>query len=529
MSAPAPLSGRFRRLFWSLGGASLVMAMVGCAAPGSGTGGTSGEPHKGGTLVFARSQEPASLNPVQAADNGSIFDDPQIFDTLVEWASNGTDPTPGLATSWNVSSDGLSYTFHLRQAKFSNGDAVTADDVKFSLDRAADQKLDDNFGFAFVNVKSVSVVDSSTVRVDMNVTDAAFIGSLTLTAASITPKKIVQSLGEDGFATHPIGSGPFMLKSWTRGEKLELVRNPNYWRSGQPYLDGLTFLMIADDNTRMLKVESGEAQIGEAVPVSQVDRLNQVKGLKVLNERSVSIWTIILNQKVPQLADVKVRQALNYATPKDTINKVTAGGLGMIANSMMPPLRFWDKSVPPYPYDLNKAKQLMGQSSAPNGFTLDFVIQAGDTMESQLATIIQTEWAKIGVKTNIQVVDRATRIKRTIDQNYGALSRPATALSSDVLDDSELATILLDGSGSWKSMYTSYNSSEAIRLIHEAATTVDDSKRRQLYSQLQKIAMADAPMVPLLFIPTLTVINTKVHGFSTLPVGWWNMQDVWLG
>jgi peptide/nickel transport system substrate-binding protein len=505
---------------------ALVIAVAGCGSSTSAT--TATQPHKGGILKFARLDEPGSLNPIQAADNGAFYDDPQIFDTLVEMAPNGVDLVPGLATSWTVSADGMTYTFHLRQAKFSNGSPVTAQDVKFSLDRAFDQKLDATYGFAYPNVKDSNVVDASTVSVDMTAPDASFLGSMTLSAAMIVPQSVVESEGEDGFATQPIGSGPFMLKSWVRGSELDLVRNPNYWKPGLPYLDGIDFVTTADDNTRMLKVQSGEAQIGDNVPVSQVSQLNQIAGLKVLNERALAIWTIILNENIPQLADVKVRQALNYATPKDTINKVTADGLGTIANSMTPQTRFWDKSVPPYPYDINKAKELMSQSSAPNGFTLNFVIQAGDSMESQLATIIQSEWAKIGVTTNIQVVDHATRIKDTIAQNYGALSRPATALNSDFLDDSELATILLDGTSSWKSMYTGYNSTQIEQLIHQAATSTDDNQRRQLYSQIQKMGMADAPMVPLLYMPYLTVVSSKVQGFKTLPSGWWILANVWL-
>jgi peptide/nickel transport system substrate-binding protein len=484
------------------------------------------QPASGGTLVMARQQEPTTLNPIVSDNNGSIFVQMQIFEGLVEQVPTTLEPQAAIAESWEISPDGLTYTFHLRQTTFSNGDPITAEDVKFSLDRLFDPKIDASMGFLFGNVKGVTAVDASTVRVEMKIVDPALLSELTLPNAVIVPQKVMQALGEDGFGENPVGSGPFMLKSWARGQKVELVRNPHYWRSGQPYLDGITFLAIPDDNARLLKVQSGEAQIGDNTPVSQVSRLNGVAGLKVLEEPSMSTWQVALNNTLKPLDDKLVRQALNYATPKQVINDVVYAGTATIANSMIPILRFWDKSVPPYPYDVEKAKQLMAQSSAPNGFSIPFVIQSGDVMESQLATILQTEWAKIGVKLEIQSVDRATRLKRSAELDYGALTKPSTAQSSDITDDSEYASICFDGPSEWRGQHTGYNSAEATRLTHEAATTADSAKRAGLYSQLQKLTMDDAMMVPLLFAPQLTVVSDSVNGFATLPTGWWLLREV---
>jgi peptide/nickel transport system substrate-binding protein len=490
---------------------------------------TSPQPITGGTLVMARQQEPDTLNPIVSDNNGSIFTTEQIFEGLVETVPGTLEPQPALASSWDISADGLTYTFHLRQAKFSNGDPVTADDVTYSISRLIDTKIDPNFSFLFTNVKSVTTVDASTVQIVETVLDPALLSDLTLPSAVIVPQKVMKALGEDGFGQNPVGSGPFMLKSWVKGQSVELVRNPNYWRTGQPYLDGITFLAIPDDNARLLKVQSGGAQIGDNVPASQVARLNAVSGLRVLSEPSMSTWEILLNNKTTPLNDKLVRQALNYATPKDVINELVYGGTATIANSMTVQTRFWDKSVAPYPYDIAKAQQLMAQSSSPNGFSGTFEIQAGDVQEAQVATILQGEWAKIGVSFQIKTIDRTTRLADMRAGTYTIQLRPSTAWSSDITDDSEFADIYFNGNNTaWYGQHSWYNSPAATQLAAQAAATVDSTKRQQLYSQLQTLTMGDAPFVPILFAPYLTVVSSSVQGFSTLPTGWWLLREVWL-
>jgi peptide/nickel transport system substrate-binding protein len=482
---------------------------------------------KGGTLIMARQQEPTTLDPIVSDNNGSLFITQNMFEGLYETVPGTLEPAPALAESYEISADGLSYTFHLRQAKFSNGDPITADDVKFSLDRSFNPDTDPVMGFLFETVASVTAVDPSTVKVTTKVVDPAFLSKLTVPNAVIVPMKAVQA-DATAFAENPVSSGPFMLKSWTRGQSLELVRNPNYWRTDQPYLDAITFNLVADDNARILRVQSGEAQLGDNIPLSQVSRLDGVQGLKVLKEPSMSIWQVLLNNSLKPLDDIKVRQALNYATPKDVINKLILGDTGTIANSQIPRLRFWDANIKPYAYDIEKAKQLIAESSVPGGFTLPLVMQSGDTMLTQLATILQQEWAKIGVKVDIQSVDRPTRLKRASEGDYGALIRPSTAQSSDITDDSEYAAIYFDTATDWKGNNSRYKNDQANQLQKEAGTTVDPAKRQQLYSQLQQVTMDDPCCVPMVYAQQLTVVSDKVQGFSTLPTGWWLLREVWL-
>ena len=227
------------------------------------------------------------------------------------------------------------HTFHLKSEKWSNGDPVTADDVKFSIDRFADQDLDQTAGFLAVNVKDVVIVDPSTIRIEMKQVDASILTALTLMEARSCPRKSsrrwVNKFGED-----PVGSGPFMVKSWTPGQP-RAVKNPYYHNGdGRSYLDGVTFQFVKDDNARILMAQSNQAQVIEAVPISDAATIKGLQGWTLDNDAILAQDNVWLNNSWKDasgnniLGDKSIRQALNYATPKDDINNVVFNGLALI-------------------------------------------------------------------------------------------------------------------------------------------------------------------------------------------------------
>jgi peptide/nickel transport system substrate-binding protein len=488
----------------------------------------------GGTLVMARDKEPDSLNPMRSASgNGAIFAAMQIYERLIEQSPASKDPVPGLATSWEAAADGLSYTFHLRPSTFSDGTPVTAEDVKFSLDRFRDEDVNLTAGFLAANIKDVVIVDPSTVRIDMQQVDGSVLAALTLMEASILPQKAVTDLGEDQFGQAPVGSGPFMVKSWAPGQTLELARNPHYAVDGKPYLDGVIFQYVKDDNARILKAQSGEAQVVQSIPISQAATIENLPGYTLQSEPLLAQDNVWLNHSwdnngAKTLGDKLVRQALNYATSKEDINNLVFGGLATISNTGTTVTQFWDPSIPPYPYDVDKAKELLSQSSSPNGFELPMVILAGDGVAQQTAELIQSEWADIGVVVDIQPLDEAVLSNRFNALDYAALITSATTVTSDTPDDSELASIMYDWGTDWKSFFSDYKSEAASKLVHDAVATTDLDQRRALYSELQKLTLDDAISVPLVIAPSVTAVSNDVQGFKTLPAGWWLLQDVCL-
>src|SRR5919106_5242677 len=215
------------------GGALLVLPNVLAACDTDDEGGS--DKSRGGTLTIAREQEPLSFDPVAVTDNGSIFVILTIFDQLVRINAESDKVEPALAESWDVSSDQLTYRFQLRDAQFSDGSDVTAEDVVFSLNRAFSPKTS-SYSFLFPTVDEVRARGKSTVEIRVSKPTVPLIDSLALFTASITPKRLVER-DEEAFGRNPVGSGPFTLATFEKGRQTLLARNENYWQEGKPFLD----------------------------------------------------------------------------------------------------------------------------------------------------------------------------------------------------------------------------------------------------------------------------------------------------
>ncbi len=513
----------------------LVSALLAaCGSSSSSSGSTSsaseaGTPVQGGVLKFARAEDAdVGLNPINAPSNGSIFIITQIFDQLVEMGQ-GSEVEPGLASSWEKSADGLNWTFHLREASFSNGEPVTAEDVKFSIERFANPKINVSYPALGEAIKDVQVVDPHTAIIHLKHVNGALLDDVAMFASSIEPKKVVEKIGDKAFSEHPVGSGPFMLTEYVRGQKTVLARNPHYWRAGQPLLDGVVFEYVPDANTRVLKLRSGETDVAAAIPYNQVASLNGTEGISVEVAKALSWQSIFLNTTKPPLGDVKVRQALNYATPKEEILKTVLYGNAQIANSMIPPLKYWDASVKAYPFDLEKAKTLMSESSGSKGFKLELLIPSGDPVEQQIAEVLKAEWAKIGV--NVDIVQREVgALESGWFEGKGGMAATfeGGTLSSDTLSDDEIAGLTLNPEAGLHSLGTYYNNPKVNKLLAEAGSTLSEEQRAKDFAEVQQIAMEDAPAVPLFFTKSVTGVRSNVKDFQTYPIGWWPLRQVWL-
>jgi peptide/nickel transport system substrate-binding protein len=486
----------------------------------SGGTGTGQQPaSRGGTLRFAVNHEPLTLDPQRTTENGSGWTMYSLFDQLVEYMPGSPDPKPGLAESWTQSPDGLHYSFKLRDAKFSNGQPVTAADVKFSLQRFTTST---QCGTSYaLPIKAIRVVDPHTIGIDLKAPKPGLLYYLGASCASVVPKATLQALGEKKFAKHPVGSGPFMLKRWLHGQELDLVRNPNYWQAGAPYLDGVRFLYIVDDSARILKLRSGGADIAGPIPFSQIDAVDAQNGSQVQTNPFTGLEELFFNVTKKPLDEKAVREALSYATPKDAIDKVVFAAKADLANSQIPRTKYWDKAVPAYSYDTAKAKALLAKSSVPKGFDLT-VLTTKDSASTQLATILQPAWARIGVKLHQQLVDPATLYDRFGKRNYEAVLPPVGDVTADLPIDDQFVGLWLGTFKDW----TGYSDREVTKLGNSALKTVDDGPRRTMFEQVQRHMMDDAPALPIVFLPSVYGVADGVRGFTPLIGGWWRLERV---
>jgi peptide/nickel transport system substrate-binding protein len=497
------------------------------ASTASGASASTGDPVHGGTLTIARSYDPQSLNPLTCAcDNGSLQVMVEVFDTLVSYATPDASatPVPDLATSWTVSPDGRTYTFKLRAASFSNGQPVTAQDVKYSLTRASSPVS--AYGGLYP-ISSIATPDSHTVVLALKTPAPGLIYALGFPAASIVPEALVKREGDAAFSQHPVGSGPFVMARWLHGQELDLAPNPHYWQTGLPYLSAVRMLYVPNDNTRILNIRTGAVDIADEIPFSQVKTLED-EGIRVLVQPSSAIDTVILNNSYAPLGNLAVRQALAYATPVQAIAKSVFAGLAPTMNTVMPKLKYWNPAVRPYPYDLARARALLAGSPYPHGFALTLSVDGSDTPSLQTAQIVQAAWAQIGVKVKIQEYDYGTVQSRWAAGEYQSTLLVPDADTSDLPVDDEYAHGLFDNYAADKNLYSYYQNPVAQKLAVVGLTANDEAVRRAAFEKLQAVTMAAAPSIPLVWAPFRAAVAANVQGFSYVLVGWYPLQKVWL-
>jgi peptide/nickel transport system substrate-binding protein len=548
-----PNRGRPRRLIYAGALLGVTAAMAGCggtsgSASGSGsanassgssstplTGNTqsaacTGTPVRGGSLTYARQLGPATLNPFAPTNSqGDIFADSIIYQPLVQPdPKGGSKLVGGVADKWSVSKDGKTLIFHIRStAKFSNGTPVTAQDVKFTLDKFADPKWNLASVLA-AGYKSADIINSSTVKVHLSQPTPGILWNMAIFDAYIVPAKLVQSEGKTAFFNHPVGSGPFMVQSWQRGSSITFARNPYYWEQGLPYLNKVTYDYAQDDNSRILELESGRAQMADGIPFSQVSQIKATSSL-ALQTAKVPYWLgLWMNHQRPQYRDLDVRQAMQYALNKDLINSKIYAGLGTIPNSILPQL-IGDASssqVKPYPYDLAKAKQLMAKSKFPHGFSTTLQYPAGYATYSTLALILQAEWAQIGIKVTLRSVDQTAESSSYMAGNYD-LTFPYAQFSSDVPIPDEYAAFvaLPDGDHSFFSWWTD----PAIAgMVTKYLHTEDQATRTQMWPQIQQAMLTQTPVINILDLPFVNAHRTNVCGTYLNALGADSLQYTWI-
>ena len=485
-------------------------------------------PRRGGTLVFAWIYPPVPQMDPQLPTNATVGDVDAfllIYDQLTNIIPHTLKNGPGLAESWEATQGGRVYTFHLRDAEFSNGDKVTAKDVKFSFERFANPKINSQYGFLSA-IDRVQALDNKTVRITLKYIQAMFPDVVGHGAASIVPQRVVEARGKK-FAQQPVGSGAFMFDSKRPGASITFKRNPNYWKTGKPYLDGLRFDYVPDGTARVLRVTSGQAHAAY-VPYALIDQYRSHPGTRLQFERTTNVIFVVPNIKQHPYGDRNVRLALNYATPREAINKAVFKGTARLANSVIGQLQYWDPSVPAIPYDLNKAKQYLKKSAVPSGFQTTLLIDGTDSDSKQIGTILQNAWSQIGIHAKIEQSDLNTMLTRGYKFDYEILFLPPDYSSSDVGADDELAEFFYDPLAVNFGLYA-YKDPKATALTNKATHTLNENVRKRTFTELQRYTtQVNPPIVPIAFGPGRTLVSSKVNGLVTLLNYSYRMENVWL-
>jgi peptide/nickel transport system substrate-binding protein len=480
-------------------------------------------PKRGGKLVMARNGDVVSFEPVVPSDNMSIWAKLLIFQMLVRTNPAGDGVVPDLADKWEISSDKRTYTFHIRDnSKFSDGSPVTAEDVMFSIDRSMNDK-DSPWNTLYPKL-TMEAPEPQTVVFKLEQDYAPFMAVASLHGGCVVPKAYFNKLGVKAFGEKPMGSGPFMMTEWKKGQSITFDRNPHFWDPTRPYLDQVVLSVITDDNTRMLQVESGAIDIATFVPFSQIARMKRASGIDVQVSPYDRVDWFQFNEKLPLFQDAKIRQAMNYAVDKQAIIKSVLFGFGEVPSSFLPKMFMADLAQAPYAHDLAKAKQLMAESTQPNGFDAVLKIDAGDAVVSQVAQIVQQMVLPLKIKLTIQSIEPDTLFSQQQNADYQI---SWGYMTSDILDPSELVAFAVQSDGGSNSVYTWYKNPEVDKLAHDGLGELDPDKRTAIYKHMQQLVFADAPLLWLYWTPAITALRQDVHGFRVLPTGNYWLEDVW--
>jgi peptide/nickel transport system substrate-binding protein len=489
---------------------------------------------RGGKMIYARYADSLFLDPVLNDANVDIWVLTNLYDTLLAPTSDGAGVTPALATKWDYSPDGKTLTLTLRpDVKFSNGTPLTAEDVKWSLDRARDPKAGE-WNSTLAAVDTIDAKDS-TVVLKLKHADPVLLAALATFNSAILPKAAFEATpgatAEEkakAFAEHPIGTGPFILDSWKRGEEMKLKRNPYYWKLAEdgkplPYLDELDFPVIPDDSTRLLKLKAGEVDGAEFIPYARVQELKNDSNLRMelWPSTRVRYLTLFNGEKYKDgsanpISNPKVRQALNYAINKQAIIQITTLNLGKPMTSYMSsatPLYSGGPEL--YPYDIAKAKALLKEAGYPNGFEFSCLSLSGNGDDQSDLTAAQQMWAQIGVKLKIEPVDNATRTAKYRAEDYQCRT---AAWTDDIADASEI-TSYFAYYPNIHSLHSQFEDKQIDALFEKSQEETDTKARAAEYKEIQERYNAAAPIVYLYQTPYPVAFRTNAKGFVQIPLG----------
>jgi peptide/nickel transport system substrate-binding protein len=473
----------------------------------------------------------ANLDPHFTVEGGSYTVGFMVYETLVrnkvvDGKITG-EMEPYLAKSWDISPDGLDWTFQLRDdVHFSDGSKLDAAAVKFSFDRLI--KLNSGaYASFFGPLKSAEVVDPLTVRLTLSEPYVPFLSVLATYGGGIVNPKVIDNekagdLAADYLAANMAGSGPYVLKEWTRGQQLVLEADPKYW-GAKPTLQQIIFRSIPEESAIRLALTRGDVDLSlTELPTDMLAALETEPGVGVVSAPVFQYNFGYMNITHAPFDKVKVRQAINYAIDRDAMIQQLMGGHAQPVIGTIPPgLLGHDDTVFHYTRDVAKAKQLLAEAGLPNGFSTNIVyadLPAGDAIPQT----VQSNLAEIGIKVDLQKVAGPTRRERIANKDFDMSIGGWTANYSD---PNMFMTPLFDSKSQGLPGNRSYYSNPQVdELVRKAKATIDADERTKLYRQAQDVIMEDAPYFFLFQADYRLAVRKNVLGLALNPSNVFNMR-----
>ncbi|MBF8792142.1 ABC transporter substrate-binding protein [Pseudomonas monteilii] len=494
-------------------------------------------------LVFCSEGSPAGFDTAQytsATDNDAAE---PIYNRLVEFERGGTAVQPALATRWEVSEDGLRYTFHLREGvKFHGNKAFTpsrdfnADDVLFTFNRMLDKNHPFRTAYPtefpyFIsmgldkNIAKVEKADPLTVVFTLNSVDAAFIQNLAMSFASILSAEYADHLLAEGRPSDinqkPIGTGPFVFQRYQKDSQIRYKGNKDYWAPEDVKLDNLVFSINIDPSVRIQKLRRNECQVTLHPRPADLPSVKADDKLQVLQKPGFNLGYIAYNTQHPPFDRLEVRQAMDMAVNKQAIVQAVYQEAGQVATNAMPPTQWsYDDSIKDAQYDPEKAKQLLAQAGVKPGTEVTLwampVQRPYNPNAKLMAEMLQADWSKLGFKVRIVSYEWGEYLKRMKNGEHDIALIGWTGDNGD--PDNWLGTLYsCDAIGS--NNYSLWCDRQYDTLVKKAKQVTDREQRTQLYQQAQQRLKQQVPITPVAHSTVNQPISAKVNDFKVSPFG----------
>jgi ABC-type transport system substrate-binding protein len=506
----------------------------------AGTTTAAGDGKSGGVLVFGRAGDSVGLDPARETDGESFYATHQIFDTLVEFKTGTTEVVPALAISWVVSPDGLTYTFTLRKGvKFHDGTPLNADAVVFSLDRQLTEshpyynygpwKYWTNYMGMSDIVQSITAKDDMTVVFKLKKLEAPFIANLAMDFAGIVSPTAYKA-DPEGFASKPVGTGPFKFVSWTKDSDIVLDKNKDYWEP--VYIDRLILRVIPDATARWLALQKGEVDLIDFPAADDLPAMKADPKVQLIQQAGLNVGYLALNTQKKPYDDKRVRQAMNYAINKEEIITAVYGSAGQVAKNPIPPTMWsYNDDIKDYPYDVNKAKALLAEAGYAKGFKTELwampVARPYNPDARKIAEIMQAQLAKVNIQAEIISYEWGTYLDKTDTGEHQAAMLGWTGDNGD--PDNFLWVLLSAPSAVPPAGNIAFWKNDAFTaLIKEAKETADVARRTELYRKAQVVFHEEAPWVTIAHSIVTVPASTSVKNFKISPTGTRIFKSVWL-
>lgn len=503
------------------------------------------------TLVYCLEASPKYLSAPFTSSTGESDIMNQVFDGLVEFESGTTKVQPGLAESWEVSPDGLTYTFKLRKGvKFhANKDFkptrdFNADDVIFTFERQlkADHPYHKVSGGTYVFfdsiglgniIESVKKLDDHTVQFKLKQPESPLLLDLAIAGfGSVMSAEFADQMMKAGtpekFDLTPIGTGPFTFVDYQKDSKVRFKANADYW-GGKPKIDDLIFSIVTDAGTRLAKLEKGECHVLPFPNLADVEKMRKNPDLVLLEQEGLNMGYLALNTQKKPFDDPKVRKALAMAINKQAIIDSVFQKHGTPATNPIPPILWgYNKEIKDYPYDPEQAKKLLAEAGFPNGFDVDLwympVPRPYNPNGKRVAELIQADWAAIGVKAKPVTYEWGEYIKRGQEGEHQAYMLGWQGDNGD--PDNFLHTLFSCDAIKGKNNHAFWCNKEFDAAVLEAKKTADLNERTKLYEKAQTIFHEDLPAIPLAHSRAIRPVRKEVKGYKQSPIGDSDFKDV---